>query len=145
MELSESFKNLNKISIIGDICDKNRVSEIFSKFRPDIIFHAAAYKHVPLMEVNPVEAIRNNILGTKVIAENAIYFDVEKFIMLSTDKAVDPINIMGVTKRVAELYIDFALIAINFNSLFVFNQLCRSGDIGDCGDAVFPCDDGSMR
>lgn len=88
--------------IIGDIKDRKKLNHVMKKYRPDTVFHAAAYKHVPLMEHNPAEAIKNNILGTKTVGELAIKYKVGKFILVSTDKAVNPTNIMGATKRAAE-------------------------------------------
>jgi len=104
MELGLFFRDLKKVPVIGDVCDRKRVREVLSGHRPDIIFHAAAHKHVPLMEINSMEAIKNNVFGTKVLAEEAIEAGVARFIMLSTDKAVDPINLMGVSKRIAEMF-----------------------------------------
>ncbi len=95
------------IFIVADVCDAQRMDALFSKYQPDIVYHAAAYKHVPLMEENPYEAIRNNIKGTKIISDMAVRHNVGKFIMVSTDKAVNPANIMGVTKRVSELYVNY--------------------------------------
>ena len=97
-----NFQNIEPI--IGDIRNKERMRNIFNTFHPDIIFHAAAYKHVPLMELNPSESILNNVLGTKIIADLAMEFNASKFVMISTDKAVNPTNIMGATKRIAEMY-----------------------------------------
>ena len=91
-------------AIIGDINKTSRLKYLFEKFRPEIIFHAAAYKHVPLMENNPFEAIWVNIMGTKQLADFAVDYQCEKFVMVSTDKAVNPTNVMGATKRVAEMY-----------------------------------------
>jgi FlaA1/EpsC-like NDP-sugar epimerase/ActR/RegA family two-component response regulator len=105
MELGQFYKELKKVPVVGDICDKNRVEDVFSEHKPQIVFHAAAHKHVPLMEINGMEAIKNNVFGTKILAETAAKSGVEKFIMLSTDKAVAPTSLMGVSKRVAELYI----------------------------------------
>jgi FlaA1/EpsC-like NDP-sugar epimerase/CheY-like chemotaxis protein len=105
LELGRSFEGLRKITLVGDICDKNRVEDVFSEHKPHIVFHAAAHKHVPLMEANGMEAIKNNVFGTKILAEAAANSGVEKFIMLSTDKAVAPTSLMGVSKKVAELYI----------------------------------------
>ena len=93
--------------VIGDIRDKYRLDEVFDSFKPNIVFHAAAYKHVPMMETNPIEAIKTNVLGTKNVADISFMNEVEKFIMVSTDKAVNPTNVMGATKRIAELYTQF--------------------------------------
>ena len=95
----------NFIPIVGDIRDKNKMRVLFEEHRPNRIFHAAAYKHVPLMEHNPYEAVKINVAGTKTIADLAVNYDVEKFVFVSTDKAVNPTNIMGATKRIAEMYI----------------------------------------
>lgn len=95
----------NFIPIVGDIRDEKKIQTYFDDFKPDIIFHAAAYKHVPLMESNPYEAIRVNIIGTKSLVDLADKFNVKKFVFVSTDKAVNPTNIMGATKRAAEMYI----------------------------------------
>lgn len=92
----------NLVSVIGDVLDRERVDEIMARFQPQIIFHAAAYKHVPLMEANPNEAFRTNVLGTKTIVESARRHGVEKFVLISTDKAVNPVNVMGKTKKLAE-------------------------------------------
>lgn len=91
--------------VIGDICDEQRMERLFALYQPQIVFHAAAYKHVPLMEANPAEAVRNNIGGTKRIAELAAKFKADQFIMISTDKAVNPTNVMGASKRIAEMLV----------------------------------------
>ena len=95
----------NFVPIVGDIRDKNKMRILFEEYRPDRIFHAAAYKHVPLMEQNPYEAVKINVAGTKTIVDLAVEYDVEKFVFVSTDKAVNPTNVMGATKRIAEMYI----------------------------------------
>lgn len=95
----------NFIPVVADIRDKNRMNSFFQEYKPNIIFHAAAYKHVPLMESNPYEAIKINVAGTKVVADLAVQYQAEKFVFISTDKAVNPTNIMGATKRIAEMYI----------------------------------------
>jgi FlaA1/EpsC-like NDP-sugar epimerase len=92
--------------IIGDITNQQRMESIFKSFLPDIVFHAAAYKHVPLMESNPCEAIHTNVFGTKIVADLSIKYGVSKFVLVSTDKAINPTNVMGCTKRVAEMYIN---------------------------------------
>ena len=91
-------------TVIGDIRNMDRMRNVFATFRPEIIFHAAAYKHVPVMELNPSESILNNVMGTKIIADLAMESGTRKFVMISTDKAVNPTNIMGATKRIAEIY-----------------------------------------
>lgn len=91
--------------IVANVKDRFRMTHIMDAFRPDIIFHAAAYKHVPLMEVNPYEALMVNVFGTKIMADLALKFEVDKFVMISTDKAVNPTNIMGASKRIAEIYV----------------------------------------
>jgi len=93
------------ISFMGDVTRENRMEEIFSQCKPDVVFHAAAYKHVPLMEENAKEAVRVNVVGTQVVAEASIRHGVKKFVMISTDKAVNPSNVMGATKRTAEILV----------------------------------------
>lgn len=106
MELRQKVASETKlIPIIADVQDRNRIFDIVSEYKPDVIYHAAAHKHVPLMEYNPMEAVKNNIFGTKNIAEAADVFGVEYFVMVSTDKAVNPPNVMGATKRFAEMIV----------------------------------------
>lgn len=104
-ELNDKFPNVQKDIVIASVSDKNALKEVFAKYRPQIVFHAAAYKHVPMMERSPYEAAYNNIIGTKNIADTALEAGTEKFIMISTDKAVNPTNVMGASKRYAEMYI----------------------------------------
>ncbi len=104
LELKEKYR-FDKINvIIGNITDKYRLEKVFKTCRPSIIYHAAAYKHVPMMENNPAEAVRANVLGTKTLADLAMKYHVKKFVMVSTDKAVKPTNVMGASKRIAEIY-----------------------------------------
>lgn len=105
MELNYKCPKMNKEVIIASIRDKNRLNEIFEKYKPDVVFHAAAHKHVPLMEVNPMEAIKNNVLGTFNVLKCCDEYNVKKFVQISTDKAVNPTNIMGATKRFCELMV----------------------------------------
>jgi FlaA1/EpsC-like NDP-sugar epimerase len=105
MEMREKFPTVGLVPVIGDVRDRGRVEEIVRAHRPSIIFHAAAYKHVPMMEIHPVEAVKTNVLGTRIVAEAAAKFGVERFVLVSTDKAVRPTNVMGATKRLAELVI----------------------------------------
>jgi FlaA1/EpsC-like NDP-sugar epimerase len=104
-ELKRKFPHLLFETIIADIQDRKRIEEIFLFHRPNVVFHAAAHKHVPLMEANPIEAIKNNVFGTKNVAECAHKYHAEKFVQISTDKAVNPTSVMGATKRIAELVI----------------------------------------
>jgi FlaA1/EpsC-like NDP-sugar epimerase len=104
MELQGKFSDLNLTAVLGDVKDMSRVAWAFQEFRPEVVFHAAAYKHVPMVEKNPVEGVCNNVVGTKVVADAADRFGVRRFVLVSTDKAVNPANVMGTTKRIAELY-----------------------------------------
>jgi FlaA1/EpsC-like NDP-sugar epimerase len=105
IELKESFPSLQMHPVIADVRDKKRLKIVFDRFHPTVVFHAAAHKHVPLMEVNVEEAITNNILGTRNIVDTSLESGVERLVMISTDKAVRPINVMGATKRIAELIV----------------------------------------
>jgi len=105
MEIRQKFPTLDLITLIGDVRDRPRVEEVLRVYRPAVIYHAAAYKHVPMMEMHPVEAVKTNVLGTRIVAEAAARHGVERFVLVSTDKAVRPTNVMGATKRVAELVI----------------------------------------
>lgn len=105
IELRRSFPQLTIEPIIADIQDRERIDEVFASYRPNVVFHAAAHKHVPLMERNPSEAIKNNVFGTKNVADCADKYEVERFVLISSDKAVNPSSVMGTTKRIAEMYI----------------------------------------
>lgn len=105
LELNENFPHLNIRPLIADVRDARRLEAIFAEYRPQVVFHAAAHKHVPLMEVNPAEAVTNNVLGTKNIVNVADQFDVERFVLISTDKAVAPSNVYGATKRLSEMLV----------------------------------------
>lgn len=105
MRLRWSFPELELKEVIADIRDRARMREVFATYRPEVVFHAAAHKHVPLMEANPAEAVKTNIFGTKNVAEAALEYGTERFVLISTDKAVNPTSVMGATKRVAEIII----------------------------------------
>jgi len=111
-ELLYKHPDLKLDTVIANIREKQRMENIFKKYRPDVVFHAAAHKHVPLMEDNPTEAIKNNVFGTLNVAECADKYGTKRFVLISTDKAVNPTNIMGATKRIAEMIIQ----AMNENS-----------------------------
>ena len=104
-ELNQHFSELQFEVVIGDICNQERMHKLFQTYKPDIVFHAAAYKHVPMMELNPAEAVQTNVKGTKILADLSLAFGAKKFIMISTDKAVNPTNVMGASKRIAEMYV----------------------------------------
>ena len=103
--MENQFPDIQAETVVTTICDKERMDHIFAEFRPDYVFHAAAYKHVPMMEDNPSEAVKNNIIGTRNIADLSVKYGVKKFVMISTDKAVNPTNVMGCSKRICEIYV----------------------------------------
>ena len=105
LELKENGTRINCISYLADVTNKTRMQKLFEEFEPQYVYHAAAYKHVPMMELCPTEAVRNNVIGVKIIADLAIQHKVERFVMISTDKAVNPTNVMGASKRMAEMYV----------------------------------------
>ena len=103
--MASQFPEIKADTIVASICNKRHMEAIFRKYRPDYVFHAAAYKHVPMMEDNPCESIQNNVEGTKIMADLAVKYGVKKFVMISTDKAVNPTNVMGCSKRICEIYV----------------------------------------
>lgn len=105
LRMNQQNQQTKIVPLIADIQDRDKINEIMQNYRPDIVYHAAAHKHVPLMEVNPKEAVKNNILGTKNVAEAAKQAKVKNFVMVSTDKANHPPNVMGATKRIAEMIV----------------------------------------
>jgi FlaA1/EpsC-like NDP-sugar epimerase len=105
LELKENGTRINCISYLADVTNKTRMQKLFEEFEPQYVYHAAAYKHVPMMELCPTEAVRNNVIGVKIIADLSIQHKVERFVMISTDKAVNPTNVMGASKRMAEMYV----------------------------------------
>ncbi len=122
LELEERYSGQHFQAVMGDVKDKQRMEFMFQTFKPDYVYHAAAYKHVPMMEDNPAEAIKTNVSGTKTIADLSIKYGVKKFVMISTDKAVNPTNIMGASKRIAEIYVQ----SLN-NSLYSRDTLYQNG------------------
>jgi FlaA1/EpsC-like NDP-sugar epimerase len=113
LELEEKFPQVEFAAVMGDIRMIDRIESLFLRFQPQYVFHAAAYKHVPLMEENPCEAVHTNVYGTRNVADMAVKYNVDKFIMISTDKAVNPTNVMGASKRLAEIYVQSLSIAIS--------------------------------
>lgn len=122
LELQDNNLRNNFHSFIGDVRDVRRMEVLFETFKPHYVYHAAAYKHVPMMEHNPAEAIRTNVMGTRIIADLAVKYKVHKFVMISTDKAVNPTNVMGASKRIAEIYVQSL-----FNSFNRVNSLYTNG------------------
>lgn len=131
-ELKINCPEVKTVPIIADIRDKERIKAIMDYFKPQVVFHAAAHKHVPLMEYQPAEAVRNNILGTKVVADEAAAHNVETFVMISTDKAVNPTSVMGCTKRVAEMYVQ----SMNKNSGTRFVAVRFGNVLGSRGSVI---------
>lgn len=128
LSLREDFNCFNVEIVIGDITDARRMEDVFKRFKPEIVYHAAAYKHVPMMENHPFEAIRTNVNGTKIVADMAVKYKAKRFVMVSTDKAVNPTNVMGASKRIAEIYIqslngkaDTAFITTRFGNVLGSN------------------------
>ena len=105
LEIKKNWAEMEAPTIVANITNKSRMEEIFAAYRPQYVFHAAAYKHVPMMEDNVSEAIQNNVVGTKILADLAVKYQVERFVMISTDKAVNPSNVMGCSKRICEIYV----------------------------------------
>lgn len=132
-ELIHNYPELNLTTIIANIREKHRIDSLFKKYRPNVVFHAAAHKHVPLMEANPTEAIKNNVFGTMNVAECADKYGTKRFVLISTDKAVNPTNIMGATKRIGEMIIQ----AINKHSKTEFVAV-RFGNVLGSNGSVIP-------
>ena len=132
MELRQSYKNAPIIPVIASVRDKARMDEVFDKYRPQVVFHAAAHKHVPLMEISPVEAIKNNVFGTYNVAECSDKYNVEKFTFISTDKAVNPTSIMGASKRICEMIIQ----AKNRTSKTIYAAVRFGNVLGSHGSVI---------
>ena len=126
--MMKEFPNVKAETVVTSICKEKRMEELFKRFRPDYVFHAAAYKHVPMMEDNPSEAVQNNIYGTKVIADLSVKYGVKKFVMVSTDKAVNPTNVMGCSKRICEIYVQSLDLAIKTRRIGAYLEKLGNDD-----------------
>ena len=140
LELEERYPDLDFVPIIGDVRMRSRLDYVFQNWKPQIVFHAAAYKHVPLMEENPCEAVLVNVAGTRNVADKCIQYEVDKMVMVSTDKAVNPTNVMGCTKRLAEIYVQSLGLAIeqgrkNSHTRFITT---RFGNVLGSNGSVIP-------
>lgn len=129
LELEETHTNTNFHAFIGDVKDEKRMEFLFETYKPHYVYHAAAYKHVPLMEDNPAEAIKTNVMGTKMIADKSVKHGVQKFVMISTDKAVNPTNVMGASKRIAEIYVQSLNNSLHNNNHIFSNGLSYINDL----------------
>ena len=132
--MENRWPSIKAETIVTTICRHDRMEEIFAKFRPEYVFHAAAYKHVPMMENNPSEAVINNILGTKIMADLSVKYGVKKFVMVSTDKAVNPTNVMGCSKRICEIYVQ----SLNRESQDTQFVTTRFGNVLGSNGSVIP-------
>jgi len=119
LELQEKGTRINCISFLADVTNEKRMEGLFETFKPQYVYHAAAYKHVPMMELCPTEAIRNNVIGTRIVADLAVKYHAERFVMISTDKAVNPTNVMGASKRMAEIYVQGLSKEANLQTKFI--------------------------
>ena len=133
--MAKRWPEIKAETVVTSICNVGHMRRIFSTFKPDYVFHAAAYKHVPMMEDNPSEAVQNNIYGTKVIADLSVEFGVKKFVMVSTDKAVNPTNVMGCSKRICEIYVQALNKAVNELGATQVDELVDS-DSNDCKETI---------
>lgn len=136
LEVEENFPDINCEIVIADVRNAQRMEKLFRQLRPQVVYHAAAYKHVPLMENNPYEAVSTNIKGTRIVADLSVQYGVEKFVMISTDKAVNPTNVMGTSKRIAEIYTQSLNNAhFNKNTRFITT---RFGNVLGSNGSVIP-------
>ena len=138
--MARDFSHIKATTAVASISNKGRMEHIFEEFRPEYVFHAAAYKHVPMMEDNPCESILNNVYGTKVIADLSVRYGVRKFVMLSTDKAVNPTNVMGCSKRICEIYVQSLDKAIKEGNIKGHTQFVttRFGNVLGSNGSVIP-------
>lgn len=138
LELNKKFPKLVYSTVIGSIRNKDSLEKVFNKYHPDIVYHAAAYKHVPIMEKHPCEAIMTNVMGTKLIVDLSVKHDVEMFIMVSTDKAVNPTNIMGASKRIAEIYVQSRAMELKKDNCRTKFVTTRFGNVLGSNGSVIP-------
>ena len=138
--MKNDFPDIKAHTVVTSICKESRMEEIFHNFQPDYVFHAAAYKHVPMMEDNPSESVQNNVWGTKIIADLSVKYNVKKFVMVSTDKAVNPTNVMGCSKRICEIYIQSLDKAIKDGKVKGITQFVttRFGNVLGSNGSVIP-------
>lgn len=138
--MKNNYSDIKAETVVTSICKEDRMEEIFSHFKPDYVFHAAAYKHVPMMEDNPNESVQNNVWGTKVIADLSVKYGVKKFVMISTDKAVNPTNVMGCSKRICEIYVQSLDKAIKDGKIKGVTQFVttRFGNVLGSNGSVIP-------
>ena len=138
--MARLYPTIETQTIVTSICKKERMDDLFCKYQPDFVFHAAAYKHVPMMEYNPREAVQNNVYGTKIIADCAVKYGVKKFVMISTDKAVNPTNVMGCSKRICEIYVQSLDKAIKDGKVKGITQFVttRFGNVLGSNGSVIP-------
>ena len=135
LEIREDYKFNNIEIVIGDVRDRQLVDQVFEKYKPEIVYHAAAYKHVPMMENHPAEAVITNVMGTKILADTAVKYGARKFVMVSTDKAVNPTNVMGASKRIAEIYTQSLNNRENVSTQFITT---RFGNVLGSNGSVIP-------
>ncbi|MBO4615651.1 MAG: polysaccharide biosynthesis protein [Bacteroidales bacterium] len=135
LEIREDYKFSNIEIVIGDVRDRQLVDQVFEKYKPEIVYHAAAYKHVPMMENHPAEAVITNVMGTKILADTAVKYGAWKFVMVSTDKAVNPTNVMGASKRIAEIYTQSLNNRENVSTQFITT---RFGNVLGSNGSVIP-------
>ena len=140
IHLSKLYPEIKSHTIVANICNSSHMEELFKQFKPEYVFHAAAYKHVPMMEDNPSEAVQNNIYGTRVIADLAVKYGTTKFVMISTDKAVNPTNVMGCSKRICEIYVQSLDKAIKEGTVKGVTQFVttRFGNVLGSNGSVIP-------
>lgn len=138
--MKNNYSDIKAETVVTSICKEDRMEEIFSHFKPDYVFHAAAYKHVPMMEDNPSESVQNNVWGTKVIADLSVKYGVKKFVMISTDKVVNPTNVMGCSKRICEIYVQSLDKAIKDGKIKGVTQFVttRFGNVLGSNGSVIP-------